>query len=80
MPSSTKPGTMGAYKPRNPEADGDLYVSSADRKKMQAQKDEEITRKKTAAAYDAAVTTYKNGGMVGAPARTVKCKPYKVGK
>ena len=75
MPASTKKGTMGAYKSRNPSADGDLYMTAATRKKLQADKDERIMREKSAAAYDAATKEYKNGGYVMTP----KATPYKCG-
>ena len=75
MPASTKKGTMSAYKPRNPSADGDLYMTAATRKKLQAEKDDREMQRKTDAAYNAALKEYKNGGYVMTP----KATPYKCG-
>tara|TARA_B110000977_G_scaffold35702_1_gene47723 strand:+ start:631 stop:879 length:249 start_codon:yes stop_codon:yes gene_type:complete len=82
MPASTKKGAMGAYKPRNPSADGDLYMTSDTRKKLQAEKDERATQAKTNAA---ASKDYRNGGPVegyrnGGYVMTPKSTPYKCGK
>ena len=76
MPASTKKGAMGAYKPRNPSADGDLYMDSATRAKLTSEKTERATQAKTNAAYDAAAKGYKGGGYVMTP----KSTPYKCGK
>jgi hypothetical protein len=84
MPASTKKGTMSAYKPRRPSATGDDYMTSATRKKLQAEKDERETQKKTNAAYNAAAKDYRNGGPVdayylGGPVMTPKSTPFKFG-
>jgi hypothetical protein len=51
MTTSTKAGTMGAYKPRRPGTTYEDSITSDDMKKMQEQKDEADTQRKTEAAY-----------------------------
>ena len=51
MATSTKAGTMGAYKPRRPGTTYEDSMTSDDIKKMQEQKDEADTQRKTEAAY-----------------------------
>jgi len=51
MTTSTKEGTMGAYKPRRPGTTYEDSLTSEDIKKMQEQKDEAETQRKTEAAY-----------------------------
>jgi len=51
MTTSTQAGTMGAYKPRRPGTTYEDSMTSEDIKKMQEQKDEAETQKKTEAAY-----------------------------
>ena len=51
METSTKAGTMGAYKPRRPGTTYEDSMTSEDIKKMNAQKEEANTQKKTEAAY-----------------------------
>ena len=51
MATSTQAGTMGAYKPRRPGTTYDDSMTSDDIKKMQEQKDEADTQRKTEAAY-----------------------------
>lgn len=51
METSTKAGTMGAYKPRRPGTTYEDSMTSDDIKKMDAQKDEVNTQKKTEEAY-----------------------------
>jgi hypothetical protein len=51
METSTKAGTMGAYKPRRPGTTYEDSMTSDDIKKMDAQKDEANTQKKTEEAY-----------------------------
>ena len=51
METSTKAGTMGAYKPRRPGTTYEDSMTSEDIKKMDAQKDEANTQKKTEEAY-----------------------------
>ena len=49
--ASTREGTMGAYKPRRPGTTYEDSMTSEDIKKMNAQKEEANTQKKTEAAY-----------------------------
>ena len=51
MATSTRAGTMGAYKPRRPGTTYEDALTSDDIKKMQGQKDEADMQKKTEAAY-----------------------------
>jgi hypothetical protein len=51
MATSTQAGTMGAYKPRRPGTTYEDSMTSGDIKKMDAQKDEANTQKKTEEAY-----------------------------
>jgi hypothetical protein len=51
MATSTKAGTMGAYKPRRPGTTYEDSMTSDDIKKMQEQKDEANIQRKTEAAY-----------------------------
>ena len=51
METSTKAGTMGAYKPRRPGTTYEDSMTSSDIKKMDAQKNEANTQKKTEEAY-----------------------------
>jgi len=51
MATSTQAGTMGAYKPRRPGTTYEDSMTSGDIKKMDAQKEEANTQKKTEAAY-----------------------------
>jgi len=51
MATSTKAGTMGAYKPRRPGTTYEDSMTSDDIKKMQEQKDEADMQRKTEAAY-----------------------------
>ena len=51
MTTSTRAGTMGAYKPRRPSTTYEDSMTSEDIKKMQEQKDEANTQEKTEAAY-----------------------------
>ena len=51
MTTSTQAGTMGAYKPRRPGTTYEDSMTSEDIKKMDAQKDEANTQKKTEEAY-----------------------------
>lgn len=51
MATSTQAGTMGAYKPRRPGTTYEDSITSEDIKKMQEQKDEAETQRKTEAAY-----------------------------
>lgn len=51
MATSTQSGTMGAYKPRRPGTTYEDSMTSDDIKKMQEQKDEADTQRKTEAAY-----------------------------
>ena len=78
MSASTKKGTMGAYKPRNPKADGDLYMDSATRKKLQAEKDDREFMQKSDEAYGKAMWSkgLRDGGIVK---MTPKATPYKCG-
>mgnify|MGYP000873507179 CR=1 FL=1 len=51
MATSTQAGTMGAYKPRRPGTTYEDSMTSEDIKKMDAQKEEANTQRKTEAAY-----------------------------
>ena len=51
MTTSTKAGTMDAYKPRRPGTTYEDSMTSEDIKKMDAQKEEADTQKKTEEAY-----------------------------
>ena len=51
MATSTQAGTMGAYKPRRPGTTDEDSMTSEDIKKMDAQKEEANTQRKTEAAY-----------------------------
>jgi len=51
MATSTQAGTMGAYKPRRPGTTYEDSMTSDDIKKMDAQKEEANTQKKTEEAY-----------------------------
>ena len=51
METSTKAGAMGAYKPRRPGTTYEDSMTSGDIKKMDAQKNEANTQKKTEEAY-----------------------------
>ena len=51
MATSTKAGTMGAYKPRRPGTTYEDSLTSEDIKKMREQKDEVDMQEKTEAAY-----------------------------
>ena len=51
MATSTQAGTMGAYKPRRPGTTYEDSMTSEDIKKMNAQKEEANTQRKTEAAY-----------------------------
>ena len=51
MATSTKAGTMDAYKPRRPGTTYEDSMTSEDIKKMDAQKEETNTQRKTEAAY-----------------------------
>ena len=51
METNTKARTMGAYKPRRPGTTYEDSMTSGDIKKMDAQKDEANTQKKTEEAY-----------------------------
>ena len=51
MATSTQAGTMGAYKPRRPGTTYEDSMTSEDIKKMDAQKAEANTQKKTEEAY-----------------------------
>lgn len=76
--SSTKSGTMNAYKPRRPGMSADSVMTEADRKaRDKALKGLQDDKDRTAAgrAYDKA-TGYMYGGMVKS---TPKATPYKCG-
>ena len=51
MATSTRAGTMDAYKPRRPGTTYEDSITSEDIKKMDAQKEETNTQKKTEEAY-----------------------------
>ena len=51
MATGTQAGTMGAYKPRRPGTTYEDSLTSDDIKKMDAQKEEANTQRKTEAAY-----------------------------
>ena len=51
MATSTRAGTMDAYKPRRPGTTYEDSMTSEDIKKMDAQKEEANTQKKTEEAY-----------------------------
>jgi len=51
MATSTRAGTMDAYKPRRPGTTYEDSMTSEDIKKMDAQKEEANTQRKTEAAY-----------------------------
>jgi hypothetical protein len=76
MATSSRPGTMGAYKPRRPGTTMDDVTTQAERKKIEEQITESKRQKSTDAAYNAAVKGYKDGGMVKV---TRKSTPYKCG-
>jgi hypothetical protein len=63
--TSTRAGTMGAYKPRRPGTTYEDSMTSEDIKKMAAQKEEATTQKKTEEAQAAAKKDMgmKSGGM-----------------
>ena len=65
MATSTRAGTMGAYKPRRPGTTYEDSMTSEDIKKMSAQKEEATTQKKTEEAQEAAKKDMgmKSGGM-----------------
>ena len=76
--SSTKPGTMGAYKPRRPGMTMDDVMTSegrATRERLKAGAKDEKDRAAAGRAYDKAAG-YMNGGMVKS---TPKATPYKCG-
>lgn len=75
MPS-TRPGTMGAYKPRRPGTTMTDVTTQAQRKEIENQIAEAKRQKATDAAYNAAAKGMKNGGMVKA---TAKATPYMCG-
>ena len=75
MPS-TRPGTMGAYKPRRPGTTMNDVTTQAQRKQIEDQIKDMRTRKATDSAYNAAAKGMKNGGMVKS---TMKATPYKCG-
>ena len=76
MATSSRPGTMGAYKARRPGTTMDDVTTQAERKKVEDQIKDMRTRKATDAAYNAAAKGMKNGGMVKS---TPKATPYKCG-
>lgn len=65
MATSTRAGTMDAYKPRRPGTTYEDSMTSEDIKKMTAQKEEASTQRKTEAAQEAAKKDMgmKKGGM-----------------
>lgn len=73
--SSSKPGTMGAYKPRRPGTTMADVTTQAQRKQIEDQIAEARRQQATDAAYNKAAG-YKNGGMVKS---TPKATPYKCG-
>jgi hypothetical protein len=74
--SSSKPGTMGAYKPRRPGMTMADVTTQAQRKQIEDQIAEARRQQATDAAYNAAAKGMKNGGMVKS---TPKATPYKCG-
>jgi len=66
MATSTAAGTMGAYKPRRPGTTYEDSMTSEDIKKMQEQKDEAETQRKTEAAYK--IKNMASGGSASARA------------
>jgi len=77
MPS-TRPGTMGAYKPRRPGMTMDDVMTPegrATRDREKARVQDEKDRAAAGRAYNK-VTGMKNGGMVKS---TAKAMPYKCG-
>lgn len=64
MATSTQAGTMGAYKPRRPGTTYEDSMTSDDIKKMQEQKDEANTQRKTEAAYK--IKNMAKGGTASA--------------
>ena len=76
MATSSRPGTMSAYKPRRPGTTMDDVTTQAQRKQIESQIDESKRQKATDAAYNAATKGMKNGGMVKS---TAKATPYKCG-
>jgi hypothetical protein len=66
MATSTQAGTMGAYKPRRPGTTYEDSITSEDIKKMDAQKEEANTQRKTEAAYK--TKTMAKGGTASARA------------
>ena len=76
--SSTKPGTMGAYKPRRPGMTTDDVMTPEGRAMREREKgrvQDEKDRAAAGRAYDK-VTGMKNGGMVKS---TPKAKAYMCG-
>jgi hypothetical protein len=66
MTTSTAAGTMGAYKPRRPGTTYEDSMTSEDIKKMDAQKEEANTQKKTEEAQK--IRTMASGGSASARA------------
>lgn len=66
MATSTRAGTMGAYKPRRPGTTYEDSMTSDDIKKMQEQKDESDMQRKVEAAYK--TKTMAKGGSVSSRA------------
>lgn len=66
MTTSTAAGTMGAYKPRRPGTTYEDSMTSEDIKKMDAQKEEANTQKKTEEAQKA--KTMASGGSASSRA------------
>jgi len=61
MATSTRAGTMDAYKPRRPGTTYEDSMTSEDIKKMDAQKEEANTQRKTEEAYK--TKNMAKGGM-----------------
>ena len=66
MATSTQAGTMDAYKPRRPGTTYEDSITSEDIKKMDAQKEEAKTQKKTEAAQK--MRTMAKGGSASSRA------------
>ena len=66
MATSTRAGTMDAYKPRRPGTTYEDSMTSEDIKKMDAQKDEANTQKKTEEAQK--MRTMAKGGSASSRA------------
>ena len=66
MTTSTAAGTMGAYKPRRPGTTYEDSMTSEDIKKMDAQKEEANTQKKTEEAQK--TRTMASGGSASSRA------------